>query len=83
MAKSKFDPAHIARFKESGKTIAEYCRAEGISIATLQYHLAKSRQREIDQAVKFISVPALRADWFTLQIGAGGVRVKLNLDFRI
>jgi len=82
MTKSKFNLSHIQRFKESGLSLSAYCRAEGIRVSGLQYHLAKSGSRE--SASKFVSfgMPA-KPDWLTLQIGSAGLHLKLNIDFRL
>jgi hypothetical protein len=84
MSKLKFDGTHIERYRTSGLSLSTYCREHDIKMSALQYHLAKELRQNFEPAVKFVpvSLPA-KAEWFLLQIGSDGLRLKCNIDFRL
>ena len=46
MIRSQIDwDAHVAAYKASGKSLAEYCKVAGVKITTLRHRIYKGRQK--------------------------------------
>lgn len=41
----------VAAYRESGKSLAKYCEAAGIKIATMRHHVYKSKREAAEETV--------------------------------
>lgn len=65
----------IESYKQSGQSVAGWCRDRGVSVSAFRYHLHRAKEKN---APRFIELPAPPEG---LQLRIGGAVLELSPDF--